>query len=203
MAGVLELITPVLGIELKQDFHGNKTKHMSVLLPFGTLVCVCVCVCVCACMCVLSCFSPVQLCATLWTVAHQAPLSMGFSKQKYWSRLPCSPRGSLPDPEIESLSLMSPALAGGFFTIRATWEALSEPSLTVIKHPSFKRGGNKGEKRKRNWRDQLRVVRNGVTPSFCFNETSLLPELLNTPDTVMPQDFGTCCCLCLECSSCL
>ena len=164
---------------------------------------VCVCVCVCVCMRVLSRFSPVQLYATLWTVAFQAPLSMGFSRQEHWCGLPCFPPGSLPDPEVESVSLMSPALAGGFFTARATWEALSESSLIVIKHTSFKRGGNKGEKRKRNWRDQLRVVRTGVTHSFCFNETGLLSELLNTPDTVMPQDFGTGCCLRPECSSCL
>ena len=44
---------------------------------------------------------------TLWTVAHQAPLSMGFSRQKYWSGLPCSPPGDLPDPGIEPASLMS------------------------------------------------------------------------------------------------
>ena len=49
---------------------------------------------------------------TPWTVAHQAPLSMEFSRQEYWSGLPCPPSGDLPDPGIE---LMSPALAGGFF----------------------------------------------------------------------------------------
>ena len=50
----------------------------------------CVCVCVCVCMCVLSHISFVQLFVTPWTVAHQAPLSMGFSRQEYWSGLPCS-----------------------------------------------------------------------------------------------------------------
>ena len=44
---------------------------------------------------------------TLWTVAHHAPLSMGFSRQKYWSGLPCSPPGDLPDPGFEPASLMS------------------------------------------------------------------------------------------------
>jgi len=58
-----------------------------------------------------------------WTVARQAPLFMGFSRQEYWSRLPCPPPGHLPDPGIEPTSLMSPALAGGFFTTSATWEA--------------------------------------------------------------------------------
>ena len=50
------------------------------------------------------------------TVAHQGPLSMGFSRQKYWSGLPCPPQGD--PPGIEPESLMSPALAGGFFTTR-------------------------------------------------------------------------------------
>ena len=51
-----------------------------------------------------------------WTVAHQGPLSMGFSGHEYWSGLPCSPPGDLPDPGIEPVSLMSPSLADGFFT---------------------------------------------------------------------------------------
>ena len=71
----------------------------------------------------LSCFSPVQLFVTLWTVAHQSPLSMGFSRQEYWSGLLCPPPGDLPHPEIELASLMSPALSGGFFTTSTTWEA--------------------------------------------------------------------------------
>ena len=61
--------------------------------------------------------------ATLWTVAHQAPLSMGFFRQEYWSGLPCPPSRELPIPGIKLRSLTSPAIAGGFFTIRATWEA--------------------------------------------------------------------------------
>ena len=55
----------------------------------------------------LSHFSHVQLFVTLWTVAHQAPLSMGFSRQESWSGLLCPPPGDLPDPGIEH---MSPAL---------------------------------------------------------------------------------------------
>ena len=65
--------------------------------------------------------SRVQLCATPWTVAHQAPLSMGFSRQEYWSGLPCPPLGGLPDPGIEPVSLTSPALAGRISTTSATW----------------------------------------------------------------------------------
>ena len=63
--------------------------------------------------------SRVQLCATPWTAARQSPLSMGLSRQEYWSGLPCPPPGDLPHPE----SLMSPALAGRFFTTSTTWEA--------------------------------------------------------------------------------
>ena len=53
----------------------------------------------------LSHFSCVRLFAALWTVAHQAPLSMGFSRQEYWSGLPCPPLGDLPDQGIEALTL--------------------------------------------------------------------------------------------------
>ena len=51
-----------------------------------------------------------------WPVARQAPLSMGFSRQEYWSGLSCLPPGNLPDPGVEPTFLMSPALAGRFFT---------------------------------------------------------------------------------------
>ena len=54
--------------------------------------------------------------ATPWTVAHQAPLSMGFSRQEYLSWLPSPTPGNRPDPGIEPTSLESPALAGRFFT---------------------------------------------------------------------------------------
>ena len=72
--------------------------------------------------CMLSCFSCVWLCQILWTVAHQAPLFMGFSKQEYLSRWPCLSSGDLPSPVIEPISLTSPALAGRFFTTSSTWE---------------------------------------------------------------------------------
>ena len=62
--------------------------------------------------------------AILWTVAHQVPLSMRFSRREYWSGLPCPPPGDLPSSGVKPESLMSPSLSGGFFTTRATWEAL-------------------------------------------------------------------------------
>ena len=72
----------------------------------------------------LSHFSHVRLCAILWTIACQTPVSMAFSRQEYWSGLPCSPAGDLPDPGTEAGSLMSPASAGRFLTTSATWQAL-------------------------------------------------------------------------------
>ena len=51
-----------------------------------------------------------------WTVAHQAPLSIEFSRQEYWSRLPLPTPGDLPDPRVKPESLASPLLAGRFFT---------------------------------------------------------------------------------------
>ena len=61
----------------------------------------------------------VQFSATLWNVAHHTPLSMGFSKQGYWTGLSCTPPGDLPDPGMEPASL-TPALARGLFTISTT-----------------------------------------------------------------------------------
>ena len=62
------------------------------------------------CVCVLGCFGHVRLFVTLWTVDRQAPLSMGFSRQEYWSGLPCPPPGDLSDPGVEPKSPVSPAL---------------------------------------------------------------------------------------------
>ena len=69
-------------------------------------------------MCISSHFSLVQFFASLWIVAHQPLLFMGFSRQEHWSGLPCPSPGDLPNPGIKPASL-SPALAGGFFTTSA------------------------------------------------------------------------------------
>ena len=69
-----------------------------------------------------------QSCLTLcnpWTVAHQAPLSMEFSRQEYWSKLSFSPPGDLPDPGIEPMSPIAPALADGFFITKPPGKPLS------------------------------------------------------------------------------
>ena len=73
--------------------------------------------------------SHVWLFVTPWTVACQAPLSMGFSRQEYWSGLPCPPPGDLPYPGIEP---MSPALADRFFTASTTWKAWNRRDRTII-----------------------------------------------------------------------
>ena len=67
--------------------------------------------------------SHVQLFETPRTLDRQAPLSLGFSRQEYWSGMPFPPPGDLLDPEIKPDSLMSPALAGWFFTCNTSWQA--------------------------------------------------------------------------------
>ena len=70
--------------------------------------------------------SHVRLFVTPWTGTCQAPLSMEFSRQKYWSGLPFPTLGDLSNPGIKPVSLASPALAGRFFTISTTWEAQAQ-----------------------------------------------------------------------------
>ena len=76
-----------------------------------------------ACMCVCT-FSRIQLFLTPWTVPCQAPLTIEFTRQEYWSGLPFPSPGDLPDPGIETASLMSLALTGEFFISRATGKPL-------------------------------------------------------------------------------
>ena len=81
----------------------------------------------------LSRFSSAQLCVTLWIMACQASLFMGYTSQEYWSGLPCPSPGDLPEPGIEPTTLMSLALAGGFCITSVTWEA----HLTIQGNDSF------------------------------------------------------------------
>ena len=85
----------------------------------------------------------VQLLVTLWTVAHQAPLSMEFSRQEYWRGLPCPPPGDLLDPGIAPASLKSPTLGGRFFITGTT----------------IGEGKRRRERRKmrRRWRGEVRL----------------------------------------------
>ena len=75
----------------------------------------------------LSC---VQFFATLWTVTHQAPLPMEFSRQEYWSGLPSTSPGDFPNPGIKSASLASPTLMGGFFTTEPPGKLLDSSAAT-------------------------------------------------------------------------
>ena len=77
---------------------------------------ICLYVCVCFCVCVQS-LSHVQLFVTPWIAAHQVPLSMGFSRQEYWSGLPFPPPGELLDPGIEPVSSVSPVLQADFLPL--------------------------------------------------------------------------------------
>ena len=70
------------------------------------------------------------LCDPPWTIAHQAPLSMGFPRQEYWSGLPFPPPGDLPDSGTEPVSPASPALTGGFIVIIFT----AEPQKAKERH---------------------------------------------------------------------
>ena len=83
-------------------------------------------------VCALSC---VWLFATPWTVAHQASLSVEFSRQEYWSGLLFPPPGHLPNPGVEPTSLACPALAGGFFTTEPRWSFCYFTSLSSSSSP--------------------------------------------------------------------
>ena len=80
--------------------------------------------------CTLSCFSRVQLFVTLWTLARQAPLSMGCSRQEYWSGLPCPPPMDPPDRGIETVSLMFPVLEAGSLLLAPT-EKPEKPFISL------------------------------------------------------------------------
>ena len=75
-------------------------------------------------LCILSHFNRGQLFVPPWTLTCQAPLSIGFSRQEYWSELSFVPAEDFPDSGMEFMSLMSSALAGRFLTVSATWKAL-------------------------------------------------------------------------------
>ena len=116
----------------------------------------------------LSCFSRVRLFVTLCTAGLQAPLSMGFSRQKYWSGLPSLPAG-IPHPEIEPEHPTSPALAAGFFTTSAIWEGPSE-------------GYNPKKKCDCMWSHVINLERSGQHPLTIETQLLLTSDLLGTLD---------------------
>ena len=93
------------------------------------------------CTCVPSHFSCVQLFMTLWTVAHQVPLSMGFSRQECWNGLPCPPPGDLPNIGMEPASLRFPELGGGFLLVLFfVFLPLAPPGRSDDKESTYKAG---------------------------------------------------------------
>ena len=82
----------------------------------------------------LSRFSCVRLFATLWTVAHQVPLFMEFSKEEYWSELPCPSPGDLPDPGTEPASSAAPALQVDSLPL-SHW---GNPSVTIFSNQTHR-----------------------------------------------------------------
>ena len=122
--------------------------------------------------------SRVRLFVIIWTVARQAPLSMGFSRQEYWSGLPVPSPGDLPDPGIEP---ESPALAGGFFTISATWEAQLDQvkGLYYILFGNTEANWRRNEKNSKTLllRKRMRRIRGRKT---CFSYKPFSPVYFST-----------------------
>ena len=127
-------------------------------------------------------FSCVWFFATLWTVAHQAPLSMGFSRQEYWSGLPFPSAGNLLDPGIKPASLRSPALAGGFFTTGATWDALvywKSFYWTIVLFIPISRKGSQLTLREKQWHKHFfpQISFKKLT-DFCFAVFTIINNLV-------------------------
>ena len=102
--------------------------------------------------------SRVQFFVTPWTAACQTPLSMEFSRREYWSGLPFSSAEDLPDPGTEPTSLVSPELAGGFFTTSAAWEA--PPTRDQFHHLSCKNQNRLPTQMYVPWGTKLLLVKN-------------------------------------------
>ena len=117
---------------------GHDWSDLAAAAAAGQIPCVCVCVCVCVCAHAHARAQSLQLCLfeTPWTVAHQATLSMGVSRQEPWSELQCTPLGDLPDPGIESVSPSSPALQAS--SLLLSHQKGPEKSLNSTKIGIFK-----------------------------------------------------------------
>ena len=126
--------------------------------------------------CCASCFSRVQLFATLWAVAFQASGSMGFSRQEYWSGLPFSPPGDLPNLGIEPLSLTSPALAAGSLPLVPPGKPL--PLRACLKASTDKKMQH-WEKKKARWMSGFFLFKTSIThlilsSFFCWRQSKQL-----------------------------
>ena len=150
----------------------------------------------------LSRFSRVWPFAILWTVVCQAPLSMGFSRQEYWSGWPFPPPGDFPHPGIKPVSLMSPPLAGGFFTTSTILEAwlleglssmnswLHEEMFTkvvllaiVILFPVYSTSQSKNALNY--WLDREKNILSSPPPAFLLLSSVKYPHNLSSPASSM------------------
>ena len=140
-------LNTVLCARIEWVIRANKP-FLSKQIHLPRIVCVRACVCVCACVCVHVCMcvrahtcsvSLVWLFSNPWTITHQAPLPMAFSKQEYWRGLPCPLPGDLLSPDMEPTS---PALASRFFTTalagKPAWmwkvtDSVASPSKESVK----------------------------------------------------------------------
>ena len=102
----------------------------------------------------------VQLFATPWTVAHQAPLYMGFSRQDYWRGLPCPSPGDLSDPGIETLS---PALVDGFFTTAPPGKTLRWDEVRCRRRAKIRERDRGKRHTERKMRKMRQIERNSET----------------------------------------
>ena len=128
---------------------------------------------------------------TLWTVARQAPLSTGFSRQEYWSGVPSPPPGDLMDPGIEPSSFTSPALAGRFFffTTSACWEVKSLSYFQLFATPwtvAYQAPPSMGFSRQKYW-SGLPFPSPGYLPNRGIEPRS--PTL--QADTLLSEPSGT------------
>ena len=113
-----------------------------------------------SCHAVLKPFSHVWLFETPWTVAHQAPLSMRFSRQEYWSGLPCSPPGDLPNPGIEPMAPMSPALQAD--SLPLSHQETPEWFIVIIKKSNTK-----------TWKKESKITTVNILGSFLANTSPI------------------------------
>ena len=141
--------------------------------------------------CVPSHFSCVRLCETPWAAAHQAPLSVGFCRQKYRSGLPCPPPGDLPDPGNECESLLSPALAGGSLPLEPPGKPTRDAIWCLNSSLVVLRG---------QWDDTAGACSTGSEkarslPSFAQVLLQLAPHLVHSPPPSL-QGSAFCCSSC-------
>ena len=131
---------------------------------------------------------------TLWTETCQAPLSMEFSRQEYWSGLPCPSPGDLPDPGIEPSTLTSPALASGFFTTSASpkgMEAQGTRGLSAYNNAEL--AGLLGASNQLSLIHSLTHSSVTLSTSWVLTTCRTLFKALDIPSSLHPDETDGCC----------